>query len=234
MPITKFDEHGLGQEPNNLAAIGSLRGHRTLRWGKHLDLIITDERSYRSEDPFQRPETDGLDDKDFSLFTAQEVIEILDGGRDFNNGKPPQTIRFGDKDIPNFRKDEPPQTILGAEQKAWFLDRLKTSRATWKIWGNSRGTLDGRMDPKNLPAGMTVPWPGAGYAGSPGDPATAYVERAEIYGTVRSAGVTGFVTVSGDRHSFWPGLAAPSLPPKPFDPVGIAFVTAAISSPQPA
>ncbi len=33
-PITKFDEHGLGQEPNNLAAIGSLRGYRSLRWGK--------------------------------------------------------------------------------------------------------------------------------------------------------------------------------------------------------
>ena len=51
-PITKFDEHGLGQEPNNLAAIGSLRGHRSLRWGRNLDVIITDERSYRTEDPF--------------------------------------------------------------------------------------------------------------------------------------------------------------------------------------
>ncbi len=35
------------------------------------------------------------------------------------------TIRFGDKQVPNFRKDAPPQTILGAEQKAWFLDRLR-------------------------------------------------------------------------------------------------------------
>ncbi|HZE22543.1 MAG TPA: alkaline phosphatase D family protein [Blattabacteriaceae bacterium] len=94
-PITKFDEHGLGQEPNNLAAIGSLRGHRSLRWGRNLDLIITDERSYRTEDPFGRPETDGLDDKDFQLFNAEEVIEILDGGRGYNNGKPPQTIRAG-------------------------------------------------------------------------------------------------------------------------------------------
>ncbi|MGB8132328.1 MAG: alkaline phosphatase D family protein, partial [Candidatus Angelobacter sp.] len=87
-PITKFDEHGLGQEPNNLAALGSLRGYRTLRWGKNLDLIITDERSYRTEDPFARHETDALDDKDFSQFSPQEVIEILDGGRDYNNGKP--------------------------------------------------------------------------------------------------------------------------------------------------
>jgi alkaline phosphatase D len=67
----------MGQESNNLAAIGSLRGYRSLRWGRHLDLIITDERSYRTEDPFGRPETDALDDKDFRQFTAQEVIDIL-------------------------------------------------------------------------------------------------------------------------------------------------------------
>ena len=36
----------------------------------------------------------------------------------------------------------PPQTILGAEQKAWFKDRLRRSTATWKIWGNSQGGPD--------------------------------------------------------------------------------------------
>ncbi len=49
----------------------------------------------------------------------------------------------------------PPQTILGAEQKAWFKDQLRTSKATWKIWGNSQGALDSRADPQNLPAGLT-------------------------------------------------------------------------------
>ena len=105
--------------------------------------------------------------------------------------------------------------MLGAEQKAWFLDRLKTSRATWKIWGNSAGTLDWRADPQNLPAGLTTPWPGAGYAGfGGGDHSAAYVEREEIYDLVRDAGITGFATVAGDRHSFWAGLAAKSLPPR--------------------
>jgi alkaline phosphatase D len=36
-PIAKFDRHGLGIEPNNLAAIGSLTGYRALRWGKHIE-----------------------------------------------------------------------------------------------------------------------------------------------------------------------------------------------------
>jgi alkaline phosphatase D len=45
-PIERFDDHGLGQEPSNLTAIASLRGYRTLRWGRHVDLIITDQHSY--------------------------------------------------------------------------------------------------------------------------------------------------------------------------------------------
>ena len=50
-PVKDFDDTGLGTEPNNLAAINSLIGYRALRWGRHIDLIITDQRSYRSRDP---------------------------------------------------------------------------------------------------------------------------------------------------------------------------------------
>src|SRR5688572_32477343 len=56
VPITRFDANGLGDEPNNLAAINSLKGYRSLRYGRHLDLIITDQHSYRSPDPFGDPE----------------------------------------------------------------------------------------------------------------------------------------------------------------------------------
>jgi len=134
--------------------------------------------------------------------------------------------------VPNFRKNAPPQTILGFDQKRWFLERLKDSKATWKIWGNTTATLDVRADLQNLPPGLTKPWPGAGYAGSPGgDHSSAYVERAEIYDFVKANGVTGFATIAGDRHSFWAGLAAKSLPPESFEPVGIAFVTGSISAP---
>jgi len=89
-----------------------------------------------------------------------------------------------------------------------------------------------RADPQNLPREFSNPWPGAGYAASPGgDHSTAFVERGEIYDFVQAHGITGFATVSGDRHSFWAGLAAKSLPPKPFEPVGVAFVTGSISAP---
>jgi alkaline phosphatase D len=235
-PITHFDEHGLGQEPNNLTAIHSLRGYRALRWGRNVELIITDQRSYRSEEPTYRAEAQPFSSDNFPGFMPQEVLEILDAGSAFNSGHPPEVIRFGDAQVANFRKAEPPTTILGAEQKAWFLERLRNSKATWKIWGDTIATLDMRADPQNLPPGLTAPWPGAGYAGfdastGAGDHSTAYLERAEIYDYVRDNGITGFTTVAGDRHSFWAGLAAKGLPPKAFEPVGIAFVTGSISAP---
>src|SRR4029077_20193264 len=116
--------------------------------------------------------------------------------------------------------------------KAWFLEQLRRSEATWKIWGNTTATLDMRADPQNLPREFSNPWPGAGYAASPGgDHSTAFVERGEIYDFVQAHGITGFATVAGDRHAFWAGLAAKSLPPKPFEPVGVAFVTGSLSAP---
>ena len=232
VPVSHFDAQGLGQEPNNLAALASLTGYRAMRWGRHVELIITDQRSYRSEEPTSRAEAQDLTNKDFPELFPQEALEILDAGRIYNGRKPPETIRYGELEIPNFRKQEPPQTILGATQKQWFLNRLKTSTATWKVWGNTTGTLDFRVDPQRLPPGLTKPWPGAGYAGfSAGDHSTAYVERAEIYSFVRGEGITGFATIAVDRHSFWAGLAAETLPPKAFEPVGVAYIVGSISAP---
>jgi alkaline phosphatase D len=231
--VDRFDDHGLGQESNNLTAINSLKGYRALRWGRHVELIITDQRSYRSEDPGAKVDDADFASKEFAQFAPEDALEILDGGRDYNGGHPPATIRFGGKDVPNVRKNDPAQTILGAEQKAWFLKQLRASNATWKIWGSTTATLDMRADPQNVPEDVTKRrWPGSGFGNlGGGDISTAFAERGEIYDFVREHGVTGFVTVAGDRHSFWAGLAAKSLPPRPFEPVGVAFVTGSISAP---
>jgi len=126
-------------------------------------------------------------------------MEILDAARAYNGGKPPATIRSvnGSVEIPNFCKNRPSQTILGAAQKAWFLERLMNSKAVWKIWGNTTATLDMRGDPQNLPEGIGKPWPWAGFAGfGGGDHSTAYTERGEIYDFVRNNGIAGFATVA--------------------------------------
>ena len=231
-PIDHFDDEGLGQEPNNLAAINSLTVYRALRYGRNVELIITDQHSFRMEEQTGRPEAAPLLPKGFPEFYPEEAMAVIDGGRAFNDGNPPSTIKVGDVEVANFRKDKPPYTLFGSKQREWLKQRLTTSQATWKIWGASGGTLDWRADPQNLPAGMTTPWPGSGYAGfGGGDFSAAFVERAEVYDAVRDAGVTGFVTVSGDRHSFWAGYAAKALPPAKFEPVGIAFITGSLSAP---
>jgi alkaline phosphatase D len=228
-PVTRFDDHGLGQEPNNLAAIESLTGYRALRFGHNVEIILTDQHSYRSEEPSEMPGADKLGAPDFPLLWPEEFTEILDAGRAYNGGRPPEMI---DKGVPNFRKDAPPVTMLGAKQKAWFFETLKASKATWKVWGATNGTLTMRADFQNLPAGLTRPWPGAGYAdGGGGDWSGCITERAEVYDFVRDNRISGFATVSGDRHSFWAGLASKALPPKAFEPVGVAFITGSISAP---
>jgi alkaline phosphatase D len=228
--ITPIDDDGLGIEANNLAAIGSMTGYRAMTYGRHVELILTDFHSYAMQDPTTRAE--GFDLEDFPDLFPQEALEILEAGRAYDGGRPPDIIAFDGKAIANFRKDEPTFTIMGRTQKAWLKQRLAASSATWKIWGATNGTLDMRTDPRNLPTGLTRPWPGQGYATfGGGDFSAALSERAEVYDWVRDKGVTGFVTVSGDRHSFWAGYAAKALQPASFEPVGVTFITGSISAP---
>ncbi|MEO8505899.1 MAG: alkaline phosphatase D family protein [Acidobacteriota bacterium] len=233
VPVREFDGNGLGMEPNNLTAINSLKAYRTLRYGRNLDVIITDQHSYRSADCFSDPSLGKLGGDEFPM-SPETLMRVLDGGRAFNGGNPPAEIRFNDAHVPNPQRNAPPQTILGAEQKAWFKEQLRSSKAAWKIWANSQSTLDQRADPQNLPPGLTKEaWPAdGGYAAmSGGDYGTAFMERSEIYQLVRDAKVSGFAVVSGDLHSFWAGYAAAELPPGKFDPVGLSFVGGSLTSP---
>jgi alkaline phosphatase D len=233
VPVKEFDANGLGTEPNNLTAINSLKAYRALRYGRHLELIVTDQRSYRSADPFSDPSLDKLGGDEFLGMFPETAMQVLDGGRAFNGGKPPADVHFDELHVPNPQRNEPPQTLLGMEQKAWFKDKLRKSTATWKIWGNSMATLESRADPQNLPAGMTKQtWPANTFAAlTGGDYSTAWAERSEIYNLVRDAKVTGFAIVSGDRHTFWAGYASAALPPGKFEPVGLSFVGASLCSP---
>jgi alkaline phosphatase D len=40
--IVDFDEFGMGQEAGNIAAVKSLTLYRALRWGRHVDLVLTE------------------------------------------------------------------------------------------------------------------------------------------------------------------------------------------------
>jgi len=229
--IHNFDESGLGLEPGNVAAIHSLKLYRTLRWGRNVDLVLTDNRSYRSEPLVDRPEFAPFRPKEFPQSFPANVMEILDAGRTFAGGHPPDTIDFGGTAHANPRKDAPALSMLGSQQKAWFLERLRASKAVWRLWGNSVAMLDWRADFHNLP-GSFPKWPAPGYAIFTDDDWSGYrAERAEILNFVAKAGITGFVALAGDRHAFTAGLVSAALPPQQFTPVGVEFITGSISAP---
>lgn len=220
--IEHYDGLGTGLEPNNLAAIRSLQIQRTLKWGRNADLILTDNRSFQGAQPdgggpFFVP--------GFPFMYPEEVNDIFDGGRDYNDGHPPATITSGATTLPNPARDYPRQSYLGAEQKAWFLNELRGSRKPWKIWGHSFGTLRLRIDAQNLPAPLRGNWPG-GYGLLNG----GYdIDHGEIADMMKQEGITGLAIVAGDKHSFWAGTFQKGLPPKPFEPVGVEFITGSIS-----
>ena len=109
---------------------------------------------------------------------------------------------------------------------AWFKERLRAAQAPWKIWGHSFGTLTWRTDPQNLPPEFAATWPSTEY----GVFNRSYmVEHAEIFGMVRDEGITGLAIVAGDKHSFWAGYPSETLPPRPFEPVAVEFITGSIS-----
>ncbi len=231
--IENWGDDGIGDEPNNRIAINSLIAYRALRYGQHLELILTDQHSFCSQDPTNAEGIGEIFDPAFGGWFSEPATIACDAGRAANNGNPPNELEFRDVRIPNPCKDSPPRSILGPVQKRWFMDRLRGSTATWKIWGNSLGALDERCDPANLPEGMfEKPWPAGTFGVSRTDDwGAAYHERGEIYDLVRDAKITGFGIVSGDRHSFWAGYAAKELPPGEFDPVGVSFVGGSLASP---
>lgn len=222
-PLTALDARGVGQDPDNLAAITALRIERAFRYGRNVDMILTDNRSFGSPGG-------GYNGHPSIKVSAvpEEIYDILDQGRLYDGGKPPATIRIGEAEVPNPNADSPPEAYLGLKQMAWFKERLRTARAPWKIWGHSFGTLSARMDLQNLPESAADRWPkGAGRGVTTGGYG---VEHGEIFDMVREEGITGFTVVAGDRHSFWAGYPSKALPPRAFEPVGVEFVTGSISS----
>ena len=89
----------------------------------------------------------------------------LDAGRAANGGKPPADLKFRDASIPNPRKEQRRGRSSAPSRRRGSRTSSRKSTATWKIWGNSLGALDIRVDPQNLPAGMVEkPWPEDTYA----------------------------------------------------------------------
>ncbi len=230
--IEVFDESFLGLEENNIKAIDSLFIYRSFRWGKLADFVLTDNRSFRAA-PVPSDEFGAqVKNRAAFWFTPEEVIPVLDGGKHYNNGNPPDYISFDNKPIPNYRKNKPTGTVLGSKQKLWFKETMKQSEAVWKLWGNSFGTISRRADFQNLPDKWKQHWKSKSYGVYGTDDWIAFPsERKELLNFFSDNNINNLISLSGDRHNFTCGKLLVNENDQNEKPKGIEFGVSSITTP---
>jgi alkaline phosphatase D len=222
-PAHDFRPQVLGDDESaqNLMALGSLRIYRKLHWGKYLDIVLTDSRSYRSKACLP----DGFSATLGLPLNTVDLVAITDAGSAYANGQPPATLPYGDGTVANPAHDRAPGSLLGEEQREWFLDALKTSSTPWKIWANALPLLPMRLDMSALP--MTDYEDSIfnidGWAGYP-------YELGILMGALEKSGISGVVSLSGDHHMHGAGTVQRSTTDPTAQPVAVDFNVAGISS----
>lgn len=109
-----------------------------------------------------------------------------------------------DQPVGGAAMDDPGRTALGAEQRAWLLDRLSSSTASWKLWGNP-SVLSTTFRP-DLPEDLVEPLRKlklihADEIACDQDQWDGYpAERDAILAHVEEEGIEDLVVLSGDIH----------------------------------
>lgn len=222
-PAHNFRPRELGpdESTHNSAAVDSLLIYRKLSWGQYLDIVLTDSRSYRS--PPCLPE-DFAASLGLPLNTVR-LVEIADAGNAYDNGNPPATLPWGDGTVANPAKSRPPGSMLGPEQRAWFMESIKASTAKWKIWANALPLMPMRLDMSSVPftdyedSIFNID----GWAGYPHEVDT-------LMRLLETAGIAGVVSLSGDHHMHGAGTVQRSTTDAQAKPVAVDFTVAAASS----
>jgi alkaline phosphatase D len=223
----KPNDFNFVDEPNNRAAVGAITIYRSLRFGKHVELVLTDERSYRSDHavPEELAMAAGFLTPRNAL--PKDLVNLLDLG-----GMSGVTqIPLGGTTVPNPRAGSPIGTMLGKDQKQWWKDTMKGSDATWKLWGNEvtlmrlRITSLGATSP--LPADLVVS----------ADAWDGYIaERTELMTFLRANNIQNVVVLSGDIHAAFAGQVLDTYDPATLGspaiatPVAVEFVGPGVAS----
>jgi len=224
-PREGADDSGLDREPNNRAALRSLTIYRSLSWGRALDLIVTDLRSYRSEHPVPVELSSALGGVP-RYVQPLPLVEALDAGREYRAGDAPAELAIGEATLPNPRRDAAPGTMMGGEQKAWFRDRMRGSEARWKIWANSVPLMPMRLDLDQIdPAATEVVFTIDTWDGY-------LTERSELLDFLGDEGVTGVISLSGDNHNSFAGLLTRDFADPEAEAIGCEYSVCGISSPS--
>jgi alkaline phosphatase D len=200
LPIRRPYEPELGF-PSDLSV------QRTLRWGRHVELILLDERYHR--DDHLIPE--GPIDREVGHFAENSAL----GSR---------TLVI--KDVFDQREAVAAPTMLGAQQRDWAIAAVTSSTATWKLLASPLAMSQMVLD---LTGFDTLPdmfrnrfyfktdqWDGF------------RTERRALLEAC--AGVENLVVLSGDLHGFYAGELHADFD-HPAEPIAVEYVVSAVSAP---
>jgi len=196
---SEFDDTGLANNADNLAAIASLTIYRSLRFGNNLQLVLTDCRSYRSDHALPEDISGNFQGFVHSRMALPiALVNTLDAGREANNGNPPELL---DLPLPlqNPRKKSPPGSMLGKRQKQWWKEVFAQSNTKWNIWGNSVPLMRFGIDLSALPIDISDiilssdTWDGYNS------------ERHELMTFLQENNIANVVSIAGDVHAYYAG-----------------------------
>jgi alkaline phosphatase D len=222
-PFTAPNSDNFVDEPNNAAAIGAMTIYRSFRWGKHVELVMTDERSYRSDHAVTETLAALVPQLFFDPrnFLPLEVVNILDQGMTANGGSPPTSIPpFG---VPNPRTTSPVGTMLGKAQKDWWKATMQASDATWRLWGNEVPMMRLFVEGSSTGLGYDRVLDGDGWDGYP-------TERAELLTFLRTQNIRNVVVLTGDFHAHFAGVLVDDPDAATPEAVACELIAAGIAS----
>lgn len=197
-----------------------LKIYRSLRYGKHVELFMTDQRSYRSDHVI--PEGAASDAKPSgapaTVPTYGEVGKVLANSEVFSRN-------FVKKPAFDIIEDFVRPTMLGAEQKQWFTSAISGSSATWKVWANETQLAQMMLDLTSF----DIPEDFKGIYYFTADQWDGYrTERKEVLQSI--AGIQNVVALTGDIHAFYACEIHTDPDAMTGSPQLVEFVTAGISS----
>ncbi len=196
-------------------AYDNLRIYRDFQFGKLMHLVMTDQRLYR--DDHVVPEAaiaqaqghdpiNGSDSVGARYFVQQPVLQQFEAARTAALGRTP--------------------SVLGATQTRWWKDTLKSSKATWKVWGNELMLSRLWLDLRN---GAPPPFNALYVVNA--DAWDGYPShKAELMDFLHQQAISNVVAITGDLHSFQCGVVRDRPDPITGTPVLVDFVAAGVSS----
>lgn len=183
-----------------------IRIYRSLRYGQHVELFLTDQRYYRDDHV------------------------VPEGPVQVATGKIEQNSALGSRNLVLKSGFDPLEaaaapTMLGATQKAWLIDAITASDASFKIWGSETQLSQMLID---LSGVEQLPENFRGVFYFTCDQWDGYrSERAEILDALRD--VEDLVILTGDIHAFYASDVYVDFD-DPQDKVAVEYVCAGISS----